>query len=150
MLKNTIPYPYQYNYKLIGIATHLKDYRAAFFLNEVLPITLSKREDLTFSIKNKAKHYSFEKQAFFDEENSIKYILLQNKNGGNLFLKSLKNFDFIFIVKTENEIDFINDIAQKIKSIDNFSVVHIINKLTKTEQNLIKTQLIDVEDEEEK
>lgn len=142
MLKNTISYLYQYNYRLIGIATHLKDYRVAFFLNKVLSITLSKREDLTFSIKNKGKHYSFEKQTFIDEANEVEYILLQNKCAGNLFLKSLKNFDFIFIVKTEKEIDFTEDLLQKMEAIENFAITHLIEKISKIEEDLVKKYLI--------
>lgn len=142
MLKNTISYLYQYNYRLIGIATHLKDYRVAFFLNKALSITLSKREDLTFSIKNKGKHYSFEKQTFVDEANDVEYILLQNKSSGNLFLKSLKSFDFIFIIKTEREVDFIEDLLQKIETIENFAITHLVDKIAKTEENLVKKHLI--------
>lgn len=134
-----ITYKPSVNYYIIAIASVLKDYRISFFINQELHINFERVEDLVSEAKNKEKASSFAKHYYLDEKSDFEYFLVQNKQQGALYLKSLKNFDFLFVVKTvdEDTID-IGSLYEKIKDIKDVQLALQINELKPSERKLVE------------
>ena len=147
------------DYNLIAIHTSLEDYRLAYFINQKLPVILSKsKDDIQITIKEGETNFS--RFYFNDDEKDISWNLIQNKNevihfkkgnSQNLFsnvtmevstkvflLPEFKKVDYF--LKIENNIETIN--ASKIQlllnTIKSISAVYMIdeNKI-KSKNNLI-------------
>ena len=80
---------------------------------------------------------SFEQ--ILDDKSEFEYFLVQNKQLGKLYLKSLKNFDFLLIVKTidEETIDT-GSFYEQLKNIKDVQLALEIHYLTSTEQKRIE------------
>ena len=103
MATKKITYQPKVNYYIIAIASVLKDYRISFYVNQYLHLNLERDEDLVSENKSKESANSFCKYYYLDDKSEFEYFLVQNKQLGKLYLKSLKNFDFLLIVKTIDE-----------------------------------------------
>jgi len=134
-----ITYQPKINFYIIAIASVLKDYRMSFFLNQELHLGLEKDDDFISKNKKKESAKKLGKFYFFDKNSEFEYYLIQNKLPGTVYIKTLKNFDFLFIIKTidEESID-ISSFTEKIKTIDDVQLVYEINQLKPSEQNLIE------------
>ena len=145
------------DYELIAIHTSLEDYRLAYFLNQELPILLSKsKNEIQINIKEGETHFS--RYIFEDAEKEIYWNLIQNKNevtiqkkdnGQNLFantslevstkvylLPELKKVDYF--LKIENATLAIDKIITQINAIDRVSTVYIVDRhQIKSKNNLI-------------
>jgi hypothetical protein len=147
------------NYQLIAIHTSLEDYRLAYFINQKLPINLSKN-NCEIQINIKEGETNFSRFDYIDTENGISWNLIQNKNeviqqkkenNQNLFsninmevstkvflLPEFKKVDYF--LKIENLDDRMNfsKIQLLLKTIENISTVYTIeiNKI-KSKNNLI-------------
>ncbi|MBC5840324.1 MAG: IPExxxVDY family protein [Flavobacteriaceae bacterium] len=67
------------DYYLIAIHTSLEDYRLAYFINQQLPINLSKsKEEVQINIKEGETNFS--RFYYYDTENAVSWNLIQNKN----------------------------------------------------------------------
>ncbi|WP_026714810.1 IPExxxVDY family protein [Flavobacterium daejeonense] len=147
------------DYNLIAIHTSLDDYRLAYFINQKLPINLAKSED-EVHINVKEGETMFSRFYFYDEENTVSWNLVQNKNEvvpGNNFqaqdlfsnteegisakaylLPELKKADyFLKIDNTDDSID-VNTIKTILNTIDNITAVYTVEtKQIKSKNNLI-------------
>ena len=130
----------EYNFKLIGINTSLKSYRVSYIINSVLNINLKKIDDFEKDIKNKKEKQSFE--FFKDENNEIKYFLFENKTTGKELFRSYKGFDYVLLIKTEFEINFVETIIKKLKDTKKFKIVLSINTLMKIDENFIRKNIL--------
>jgi len=150
------------DYDLIAIHSSLEDYRIAYFINQKLPIVLSKRteEKDLISVTVKEGEALFTKFAFNDYNNDILWNLLPNKNeivirkkstGQNLFLNNeveiatkvyllpeLKKVDYFLKIENNQEQFGIDEIIQNIKSINRVSTVYSVDpEKIKSKNNLI-------------
>lgn len=134
-----ITYQPQINYFTIAIASILKDYRLSFFINQELHLNLEKSEDLFADDKKKEDAKKFSKYYFFDELSEFEYYLVQNKAPGALYIKGLKNFDYLFIVKTTDEdIIDLTSLNDKIKDIPEVQMSLVLDALKPAELKLIE------------
>ncbi|MEY4433052.1 MAG: hypothetical protein RLZZ44_1185 [Bacteroidota bacterium] len=146
------------DYYLIAIHTTLEDYRLAYFINQHLPINLSKsKEEIQISIKEGETEFS--RFYFNDEDNFISWNLIQNKNevigrkeilNQDLFsnnalevatkvflLPELKKVDYFLKIESDDDIK-ITDIVKKLKNIKSLSTVYVVDTETiKSKNNLI-------------
>lgn len=147
------------DYYLIAIHTTLEDYRLAYFINQHLPINLSKsKEEIQISIKEGETQFS--RFYFNDEDNFISWNLIQNKNevigqkeiiNQDLFsnssqevatkvflLPELKKVDYFLKIESDEDDVKIIDIIKKLKTIKSLSTVYVVDTETiKSKNNLI-------------
>ena len=145
-------------YYLIAIHTTLEDYRLAYFINQHLPINLSKsKEEILISIKQGETQFS--RFYFDDEDNFISWNLIQNKNeviGQNeiinqdlfsnssqvvatkvFLLPELKKVDYFLKIESDDDLEIV-DIVKKLKTIKSLSTVYVVETETiKSKNNLI-------------
>lgn len=134
-----ITYQPKVNYYIIAIASVLKDYRLSFFINQELHLNLEKTDDLISTNKSKEQAKKFSQYYFLDEKSDFEYFLLQNKQLGEIYLKTFKNFDFLFIVKTidEESID-IGSLYEKIKNIHDIQLALELHDMKSSDKKLIE------------
>jgi hypothetical protein len=147
------------DYHLIAIHTSLEDYRLAYFINQKLPINLSKNEN-EIQINIKEGETKFSRFYFYDTEKAISWNLIQNKNeviqqknenSQNLFsninlevstkvylLPEFKKVDYFLKIENVDEGMNLTEIQLLLNTIDNISTVYKVetNKI-KSKNNLI-------------
>ena len=147
------------DYDLIAIHSSQEDYRLAYFINQQLPVILSKsKEEIGVTVKEGETFFT--KYTFDDQNNDVLWSLIQNKNeiiiqkkstGQNLFLNTnveiatkvyliseLKKVDY-FLKIENNKADFtIEEVLRKLKKIDRISAAYsVIPDTIKSKNNLI-------------
>lgn len=147
------------DYNLIAIHTSLEDFRLAYFINQKLPIILSKSKD-EVQINIKEGETNFSRFYYYDLERAISWNLIQNKNEvsqqkkdtvQNLFsnvameittkvflLPEFKKADFFLkIENTEDTMD-VSEIKTILNTIDNISAAYTVDtNQIKSKNNLI-------------
>ena len=147
------------DYHLIAIHTSLEDYRLAFFINQKLPINLSKSKN-EIQIKIKEGETKFSRYYYLNIEKEIYWNLIQNKgevvqqkkdNGQNLFsnltlevatkvylLPEFKKVDYFLKIENLDETMNGTKIQTALNAIDNISAIYTVetNKI-KSKNNLI-------------
>lgn len=138
LAKEKLTYQEQFFYETIAIATYLKDYRASFFVNQKLFVALEKIEDL--KIDQKAKSLSKVYAQFFykDELSGVKYYLIANKSLKGALFSSLKNFDFVFIVLSDEDDIDVYSLLDKLREIPDFQAALHVNKMSKKDEGQLK------------
>ncbi len=146
------------DYDLVAIHTSLEDYRLAYFLNQKLPILLSKSSDfIEFKTSNGAAFFS--KFSYLFEDTQEEWTLIGNKdelidkeasNSENLFSneqpKIATNLYFIsemkkvdYFLKIENTLLDLTEIVSHINAIPQVSTAYTVEveNLKKSKNNLI-------------
>ena len=147
------------DYYLIAIHTSLEDYRLAFFINQKLPINLSKSKN-EIQINIKEGETKFSRYYYHNIEKAISWNLIQNKgevvqqkkdNGQNLFsnltlevatkvylLPEFKKVDYFLKIENLEETMNGTKIQTALNAIDNISAIYTVetNKI-KSKNNLI-------------
>jgi hypothetical protein len=147
------------DYYLFAIHTSLEDYRLAFFINQKLPVNLSKSEN-EIQITIKEGQTNFSRFYYNDQESSISWNLIQNKNEvlqfskgvtHNLFsnvtlevatkvflLPEFKKVDYFLKIEKNNDAMDISNIQLLLNTIDSISAVYIVEtNQIKSKNNLI-------------
>ena len=147
------------DYHLIAIHTTLEDYRLAYFINQHLPVNLSKsKEEILISIKQGDTQFS--RFYFDDEDNFISWNLIQNKNeviqqkndnSQNLFsninlevstkvylLPEFKKVDYFLKIENMEETRNGTEIQALLNTIDNISTAYAVETYKiRSKNNLI-------------
>lgn len=134
--------PILYNYKVIAIASALKNYRVTFFINDALQINLKSVDELTIDNKKDGKVFEYEKYEDIETDIDFEYLLFNNKTIGKQLLPSLKGFDYILIIKSENDITFQEEAYRKLKEIQEFKIVFKVLKLSPRDNSIVEKQII--------
>lgn len=140
--------PFEYFYKIIGIASPLKAYKVSYFINSALKINLKRIEDFKVDIKNKKESNSYEQ--YKDNEQNISYLLFNNKAIGKNLFKTYKGLDYVLLVKQDSQINFADKIIKDIKETKMFNIVFIAPKVSKTDETLINKNILYTDLEKEK
>lgn len=134
MSKNVLEFEYEFEYDIVGISCHMKDYRLAWQLNKTFKIDLSKQNDFELILKDEKQFFSYFK--FDDETNESTYHLLNNRTENGLLIPERKEIDYIFC-----PVGFMTDVNKyldKIRKLDMVLTAFAIdpNQL-KSKENII-------------
>lgn len=150
MGKHTLEIDYDYQFLLIGISSHEKDYRLCWAINKKLDIELAKQD--SFEIKGKKQTTpSFFSFFLFENPDAFReYVVVANlseskdASSDSLFkeneylIPEQKMMDYFLIVRGELEEDESEDILNKLREINVIqTAVRIDVTSLKSKQNLI-------------
>ncbi|MES2576062.1 MAG: IPExxxVDY family protein [Bacteroidota bacterium] len=147
------------DYYLIAIHTSLEDYRLAYFINQRLPINLSKSKN-EIQINIKEGETNFSRFYYNDAEKEVSWNLIQNKNEviqykkgstQNLFsnvtmevstkvflLPEFKKVDYFLKIENNEDTMNVSKIQILLNTIDNVSTVYTVDtNQIKSKNNLI-------------
>lgn len=141
------------NYELIAIHTSLEDYRLAYFVNQKLPVLLTKNKTEIQANSKEGEAY-FSRFTYSVPESDTTWTLVQNKNevllakkdASNLFagevtarvylLPEFKRVDYF--LKIENPGETTPDIVKELNAINRVSTVYTVDaEKIKSKNNLI-------------
>lgn len=103
-----------FDYKLIGVSCHEKDYRLCWAINQSLGIDLSRVDNLGVEGRNHIEGFPFFE--YHDKGKGIIFRLLANRFEGKVLMKELKTIDFLFLLKGLD--DTVDEIDDKLSAID--------------------------------
>ena len=115
MTKKRLTFEADYDFTLIGISCHSKDYRLCWEINKALFIDLVRTEDLEICKKNTAYFYPF--YEYVDADNHIEYYFLSNKSDGSFLISEQKKVDFFLMIKGNTSTAHTNEIICKINTL---------------------------------
>jgi len=138
MAKFTLDFELDYNFTLIGISSHLQDYRLCWLINQALSWDFIKqdyhqiiREDIELEF---ARFDHGE-----DSENAV-FTILSNRCEHGFLIPEKQGFDYFLIVEGHISQRIHEHIVQSIGNIPNINVVQeLIPEDLRSKQNLILT-----------
>lgn len=138
MGKHTLEIEYDYDFVLIGISSHEKDYRICWALNNQLGLNLIKTDALEIKDKKQDDPSFFSLFSFELPDEFMEYFIIANRSEKGLLIPEQKQVDYFFIIRGEIEND---KVMEMIKLIKESSLVQTafrvdVNAL-KSKQNLI-------------
>lgn len=99
MAKLSLDIEFDYDFLLIGISCHEKDYRLCWAINKQLGIELSKEPDLEIKGKKQVETTGHSLFMFVDEEHYIEYFVITNRSAqGGMLVPEHKQADFLLKV----------------------------------------------------
>jgi len=162
LAKHTLIVEPDYDFVLIGISSHAKDYRICWALNNRLNIEFKKTDPLEIKGSKKQSTPSFFSSFIFDDtENFLEYFVLANLSEGktpltnknSLFEESVggdqsseneylvpeyKHLNFFFIVKGDIDTNRVGELVAEIKQLEMVLTAIAIDVTTlKSKHNLI-------------
>lgn len=136
MSKFTLNIEEDYDFSLIGISCHAKDYRLCHEFNRLLEVDFIRKEDLDIDSKKTIGNYAlFE---FIDEENFLDYYLISNRCDKGFLIPEHKSIDYFLLLKGASNDDIVENILHKTSTLQIVLTSYQIDVETlKSKQNLI-------------
>jgi hypothetical protein len=103
------------DYRLLGIATSLKEYKLCYFLNQLLDCDFKKLEALSFEPKDRGRKVEFSVLRAEPEESNNTFTVFTNKNMGEFLLHEVSNFDYIIQVTGKFDDENMKALADGVK-----------------------------------
>lgn len=129
---------FEYDFKLVGISCHERDYRVCWGVNYKLSLSLSKQEKVieVFHKKNNrhSRHTLFS-EVDFDTEQEVHLIANRSKSG--YLIPEQKHADYLLLMKGDDILPF-DLVVKRLKSISFVLTAFAIEvTLLKSKENLI-------------
>lgn len=157
MAKHTLEIEFDYDFVLIGISSHEKDYRLCWTVNNALNLQLTKQESLEIKGKKQTTPSFFSFFLFEKQDEFIDYAIIANlsesktveqttstlfdaldESDNEYLIPEQKQMNYFFLIRGEIENEEVNEIIQQIKEIENVqTAVRIDVKGLRSKQNLI-------------
>ena len=116
-MKYTLEEEYEYDFRLIGISCHEKDYRICWGLNNGLRLSLAKEEKgIEVLIKKTNEFSKHAVYSYFQEDTENEFTLLNNRSKTGYLVPEQAHADYLFMIKESYDVNIIALIS-KIKSI---------------------------------
>src|SRR4051812_44093990 len=103
------------DYKLVGIASSLKEYKLCFHLNNLLNCDFRKLKDLVFEPTDRTRKVQFSVFKAGEEEDKNLFFVFTNKNMQDVLLPEISNFDYVLQVLGKCEPDEVKTLVEGIK-----------------------------------
>ncbi len=162
MIKHTLDISDDYDFLLIGISSHEKDYRICWALNKKLNLDLVKKDSLEIKGKKQTTPSFFSFFVFDKPDEFLEYSVIanfsenkvlvskddnlfkqdktkqDNKSGNELLIPEQKQMNYFFVIRGELDDDELDELVKQIKEIDVVqTAMRIEVKQLKSKHNLI-------------
>ncbi len=116
MADKRISYEFGTDYRLIGIAASLREYKLCFHLNGLLGCDFRKLKDLVFEPKDRGRSVQFSVFKAGDETTPHQYLIFANKNLGEALLPEVSNYDYLLQIFGRQPEDDLKDLLDGIRA----------------------------------
>jgi hypothetical protein len=116
MAKFTLDIEYEYDFSLIGLSCHARDYKLCWAINNHLGFNLTRQENLklvTKTLTAEFSHYVYE-----DDDQRIGYSIISNRGSGGMLIPEHKQTDYFIKVSGASNSYFIKEFIAKLKELD--------------------------------
>jgi hypothetical protein len=132
MSKVRLQFEHDYDFCLVGIVCHEKDYRLCWMLNNTFNIKLTKVDD------HATEHSAHSMFSFNHEDVFRDYHLIANRGSQGMLIEEHRQIDYFFIVKGPLEEDEKKELVEHIKKSEIVSGAYSIDAQTlKSKHNLV-------------
>lgn len=136
MAKLTLEIEADYEFDLIGICSHIKDYRLSWEINQELKLNLSKDGNLELSQNGELQSYAF--YSFLDEDNFIDYFLISNRSEKGMLIPEENKCDYFLLIKGVRKKQEIKALQKEIASLKHVLTSYTIEvEELKSKNNLL-------------
>ncbi|MFY0652710.1 MAG: IPExxxVDY family protein [Cyclobacteriaceae bacterium] len=117
---------YDYDFQLLGLISKAKEYTLSWAINKNLDISLKKEDDIQIILKNE-KELKVSNYSYRTDTSSL--FLIKNKleeeiDGEQaIFAPSLKTFDYLLKIESDDSISSLDDIFNSIRSVNQIQSV---------------------------
>ena len=141
MKKNKLIASFDFDFSLLAIASQLKEYKLAWFINQELHVNLVKQEDEVFHFLGNDK-LLISNYLYQTENSSIRLIFNRSREGSSIstqhLIPELKQFDYLFLIEGFEDTWVLGEVRNLIKNFDGVQMVnHIGVDQLKSRDNLI-------------
>lgn len=138
MGKYTLEIEYDYDFVLIGISSHEKDYRICWALNNQLGLNLVKTDALEIKDKKQDEPSHFSLFCFEQPDEFMEYFIIANRSEKGLLIPEQKQVDYFFIIRGEVDDEKVMEIVKQIKESNLVQTAFRVDvNALKSKQNLI-------------
>lgn len=99
MNKFKLEIEYDYDFVLIGICSHEKDYRICWAINQKLDFDLKKTEDLEIKEKKQAEPSLFSMYVHENPEEYVEYYVIANRGANGMLVPEQKQADYFLMIR---------------------------------------------------
>ncbi len=103
------------DYKLVGLASSLKEYKLCYHLNNLLNCDFRKLNDQTFEPTDRSRVIQFSVFKSGEEQDKNQFIVFSNKNLNEVLLPEISNFDYVIQIKGKYSEDEMGALMNGIK-----------------------------------
>ncbi len=137
--KLTLEIEYDYEFILIGISCHCRDYKLCWAINKQLGFSLTKDADMELPIKKNQMATVFSRFSHFDEDKRLSYMLISNKGTNDYLLpEQKKHADYLFKIEGNMSETEQQEFVSQLKQIDLIQLAFVIDvQELKSKQNLL-------------
>ena len=136
MTRYTLQLEEDYDFILIGIACHAKNYRLCWVLNNAFNLKLEKEEQDLELVKGE-ETLRYPVYQFTNEDTHTSYTLISNRSKNNYFIPEQKQADFLLMIRNNFDED-IPEMIHKLRNIDMVLMAFEIDvERLKSRQNLL-------------
>lgn len=139
MARLTLDIEYDYDFVLIGISCHLKDYRLCWTINSRgMGIDFTKTADIEIHGKNQEEASRFSQFIYDNEDINLNFNLISNRGSRGYLIPEQKQADYLLMVTGNFTDSQTRELLKDLKEIDFILTAFTIdvNKL-KSKQNLL-------------
>lgn len=104
------------DYKLIGVASSLKEYKLCYHLNALLECDFKKLKDLIFEPTDRSRKIQFSVFKAGDDDDKNQFIVFTNKNLQDVLLPEISNFDYVIQVLGKCDDEAVKSLVDGIKA----------------------------------
>jgi len=137
--KKSLKLSYSIDFEMIGIISHLQEYKVAHYLNNCLQLSLKRVEDWQTKPPNRNTGAFFKQYFYKNDILRCAFHLLQNKSLTNVCLPEFSVIDYLLIIFGETDDVLIENFTDKIKLLPgiNSTMVLEVDKIKNIENILI-------------
>lgn len=138
MGKTILNVEYDFDFWLVGISSHLRDYRIGWSLNKTLGIELKKEKDYEITLKKPDDSQFFSHYSYVCEETQRNYHLFANKCPTGFLLPEVKHADYLLMLDGNFNDYNIEELCKLVRQTEHINTVFNIDVETlKSKKNLI-------------
>lgn len=112
MTKLVLEFEAEYDFHLIGVCSHVKDYRISWEINKLLDLELVKDQDHTLYVQKEVLPFPF--YSYLREEELKEYYLIGNRSKGVYLIPEESEVDYFLVLKGFFSNEEVKKLAQKI------------------------------------
>ena len=136
MAKHKLVVDFEYDFALIGISCHGRDYQMCWAINQQLQLKLS-REGEDIEKKIKGNMCNFSSYLFFDDEYESTFRLVANKAEGGFLVSEFKQCDFFIIIEGA-QADNVENYCEELNKVKMIQLAFILDPNSlKSKDNLL-------------
>ncbi|MEQ8907898.1 MAG: IPExxxVDY family protein [Vicingaceae bacterium] len=124
MAKLTLELEESYDFQLIGISCHVKDYRISWEINQHLNFDLIKDESLSLHIKEEEQRFTF--FSYWQEDEFAEYYLIGNRSDNGTLIPEESTADYFMLIKGHVSSQEVKSLAEKINKLKPVLTAYVI------------------------